>query len=110
MSQLETFEHPFEDNVVALGGNFPGVCLKPGDWVSHKYRKGSYGMLVANGDDFIMVLWCVESRSSLDIRDMNLDFKQEFLGEFLREPSYVVSGANPEAKIRNMIHAARTMK
>ncbi len=65
MSSLETFQHPLEDAIVSLNGNLQGVHLPPGDWVRHKHRTGSMGILIANGDDFLVVLW--SKRSNFEV-------------------------------------------
>jgi hypothetical protein len=53
---LKTYRHPFEGDVVSLGGQ-PGVQQPPGTLVREKWTKNSLGILIANGDDFITVLW-----------------------------------------------------
>lgn len=59
MSMLVTYRHPNDDSIVAYHGVRRAVRMAPGEMVRHMYVEGSLGTLIANGDDFITVLWSV---------------------------------------------------
>ncbi len=67
MADLETYDYPQDHNFVrwgsrALGIKQPALAVNcvPGEWVEHKYQEPpGKGMLVANGDDFITILWSI---------------------------------------------------
>jgi len=57
---LRTYEHPRDHNFVSADSTDENmrlaVNMKPGEWVKHPIS-GGLGLLVANGDDFITILW-----------------------------------------------------
>lgn len=58
MSQLKTYHHPEHHRILSLEGlALLAVHLAPGAWVRHRHFNGTIGMLIANGDDFVTVLW-----------------------------------------------------
>lgn len=57
MSKLKTYHHPEEHLILSLEGSQFAVNLSPGALVRHGYFDGTMGMLIANGDDFVTVLW-----------------------------------------------------
>ena len=58
MSTLKTYKYPGDMDIIAYGStNRPAVRCLPGDWVCTKFNSDSLGLLVANGDDFLLVLW-----------------------------------------------------
>jgi len=56
---IRTYEHPHEMAIIAYESQREGIHLKPGDWVRHSDRTGSKGMLIANTDDSLVVLWSI---------------------------------------------------
>jgi hypothetical protein len=72
MSAVRVYRHPNEGLIVSLGGGLPAIYLVPGDWVQSKWHEPEgLGMLVANGDDFIVVLWSREPGTIWDQRLVN---------------------------------------
>lgn len=57
MSQLQTYHHPEDHRILSLEGARLAVNMTPGELVRHGHFDGTCGMLVANGDDFVTVLW-----------------------------------------------------
>jgi hypothetical protein len=57
---LRTYEHPKDHHFVSVNSTDDNMCLavnmKPGEWVKDA-TFGGLGLLVANGDDFITILW-----------------------------------------------------
>lgn len=57
MSQLKTYHYPEDHRILSLEGSQLAVHLAPGAWVRHGHFDGTMGVLIANGDDFVTVLW-----------------------------------------------------
>lgn len=60
--RVATYRGSYEENaIVVLGGKRAGLGLAvhapPGTWVQNVYRFDSFGLLVANTDDSLTVLW-----------------------------------------------------
>lgn len=59
MSQLETYVMPSDHKIMSFEGNSLAVNLNPGAEVRHGHFEGTKGLLIANGDDFVTILWTV---------------------------------------------------
>ena len=97
MSTLQTYEYPRDHDLVRWGSRalsiakpWLAVNCVPGEWVEHKsmLRPGK-GMLVANGDDFITVLWSVEPSN---VEDDDIAYVQQKLASALKIPQEYLNG------------------
>ena len=83
MSQLCTYKHPLDHQILAHEGSELAVNLSPGALVRHGHHEGTMGTLVANGDDFITVLWSCGPDRSLE-RSMQQQIADEIDADILR--------------------------
>ncbi len=86
MSQLHTYEHTSDHQVLVLENDQLAVNASPGALVRHAYYDRSLGTLVANGDDFITVLWSNGPSSSASLASQKLmdEINQEIDAEIIR--------------------------
>jgi len=62
--QLETYDWPNSDVIIAIEDLRLGVTLSPGDFVRHKDCPDSRGIIVANNANSVTVLWSVTPNAS----------------------------------------------
>lgn len=66
---LNSHYSPEDEDYVSLNSTpdceLSAVNMKPGEFVKHKVR-GGFGLLIANNDNFITILWSVEPRDYTD--------------------------------------------
>ena len=67
MSQLETYTSPYDHQILAYEGRALAVNLSPGAEVRHGHFEGTKGLLISNGDDFVVVLWTVAPPEPFDV-------------------------------------------
>ena len=55
--RVKTYEHPLEHAILPVYDLEPGKFLQPGDWVRHADWTDSLGVLIANNEESLTVLW-----------------------------------------------------
>lgn len=95
MSQLERYDYPRDHDFVRWGSRhleipkpWLAVNCVPGEFIEHKWKDhAGKGMLVANGDDYIIVLWSDEPRVT---DDADVKYVQQKLAFALKLPPTVL--------------------
>lgn len=90
MTQLQRYDYPRDHDFVRWGTRHlniekPALAVNctPGEWIEHRWMEHpGKGMLVANGDDYITVLWSDEPRVTSDV-----EYVQQKLAAALKIPS-----------------------
>ena len=87
LSILKTYEHPHE--MAILGYFNDGDPLVPGCWVRHHDWPGTQGILVANTDEALLVLWSTPpgrgSAMDASVRRMAREIQNEIDSDILRD-------------------------
>lgn len=60
MSRLRTYHSPQDEAIVVLGTKSPCVNSAPGILVQHRNWPGTFGIMLANMDDAVLILWSRE--------------------------------------------------
>jgi len=86
LSSLATYNYPEDHRILSYEGERLAVNLAPGAWVRHGHYADTKGILIANGDDFVTVLWsCPPGGMTVLEKELAQQISDEIDADILRD-------------------------